>query len=104
LAAEVLKLGTIAEHVVDRGQHGRGHGDNRLLRAAPVLEPGKLRVKVTVFGARRRPGRLDHRGLEPRGAGSRAGRAALSGTLVEAWYETGPREQVAGGRKGRDVV
>ena len=48
LAPQIVVLDSIAKHVVRRGQHRAGHGEDGLLRAATALNPQKLRSKISI--------------------------------------------------------
>src|SRR5580704_18848324 len=47
IGAEVLIQGSILEHVIDCGEDGSSDGHDRLLRAAPRLEPQELGLQIT---------------------------------------------------------
>ena len=65
-SAKIPVSGAVLEHVIDRGQYGRGDGAYRLLRSAPGFEAAKLSLVVTVLPSAGCPGALDEQGLEPR--------------------------------------
>src|SRR3954464_15234209 len=76
VGAEILVLSTVREHVVDRGQHRRGYGTQRLLGATTAAQAIELSLKIAALLAG--CGALDEHGLEPRGAFAQAGRPALA--------------------------
>ena len=78
--------------------------DNSLLGAAASLEPQELGLKVAVLLAGGGPGTLHQHRLQPGGALSDAGRAALAGTLVEARNETRPGQEMTRRRELPHVV
>jgi hypothetical protein len=95
IGAEVLIQGSILEHVIDCGEDGSSDGHDRLLRAAPRLEPQELGLQITAFLAHSRPGALHECGLEPRGTLSQTIGSTFTGALVVARTETGPRDEMA---------
>ena len=72
IGAEVLMLGAILQHMVDRREHRGGDGANGLLRSALGTEPLELRPVVAVLLAGGRPGALHEDGLEPGSAFAQA--------------------------------
>ena len=48
-SAKIVKLHTVAQHVVHVGQHRRRDRENRLLGTATAFEPEKLGVKIAVL-------------------------------------------------------
>src|SRR5262245_22820938 len=87
----------VLEHVIGRGEHRRGNGEDGFLGAATALEAEELRSEVRILGAGGGPGGLHEGGLQPGIAGTGAGGEALAGTLVEAGAEAGPTRR--GGRR-----
>ena len=102
-AAEVVVVRLVAEHEVSSGQHGSGDRHDGLLRAAPALEPSKLRLQIAPVLPGRRPRGLDQRCLQPRRRVTDPGRAALARTLVEARAQARPRDQMSRTGKPRHV-
>ena len=72
-AAEVVVVRLVAEHEVSSGQHGSGDRHDCLLRAAPALEPSKLRLQIAPVLPGCRP-----RGLDQRYSFSGSARAEIS--------------------------
>jgi hypothetical protein len=68
IGSEVFLDGAIAQHVGDRGEHGRGHGADRLLGSSSVSQPLELRLIIGALGSHRSPGALDWHGLQQRRA------------------------------------
>src|SRR6266496_279610 len=87
---EVPVIDAVPEHVVGRGQHRRGDGDDGLLWAPATLEAEELRPEVAVVLAGGGPRGLDERRLQPGIAGTRTGGVALARALVEPRTEPGP--------------
>src|SRR3954453_3497516 len=102
VGAEILVLSTGREHVVDRGQHRRGYGTQRLLGATTAAQAIELSLKIAALLAGCGPGALDEHGLEPRGAFAQAGRPALARALVIARTKPGPGQQM--GRRATETV
>src|SRR5215470_2052438 len=100
---EVVVVDAVLEDVIARGEHGRGDGEDGLLRPAATLEAQELRAQVGLLGAHRGPGRLDERGLEPGGARPGPGGPPLARALVQPGTEARPRDQMAGGGKAGHV-
>src|SRR3712207_9320580 len=97
VGADILVEGAVAEHVVGRGQDGRGDGADRLLRAAAGSQALELRLQVAALLARRRPGALHAGGLPPGRAGAQAGGEAASRAPVATRADGPPRDKKAGG-------
>src|ERR671930_200215 len=97
VGAEVAILRAVAQDVVRGGEDGGGDSDDGLLGAAAAAESKKLGAEIAALvvadGA---PGGLDERGFEPAIAGANARRAALAGTLVQAWAEPRPGDEMTG--------
>jgi DNA-binding transcriptional regulator LsrR (DeoR family) len=103
VGSEVFVDGAIAQHVVDCGEHGGGHGANGLLRPPPVPQPLELRLVVAALLAHRRPGALHQHGLQPRRALAQAIGTALARTLVVARAHAGPGQQMPSGWEAAHV-
>src|SRR5512146_3316043 len=56
----------VLEEVPDGPEHGCGHGDDGLLRAAAALDALELRLEVALLRSDGAPRRLHQDGLEPR--------------------------------------
>jgi hypothetical protein len=92
---EVLKLRAVLEHVVNgREQRGRNRTGRLLWTSAPA-KAEELCIEVAAFPACSRLGTLDQQGLEPGGAFSQTGGTALAGTLIVAWTQPGPGQEVS---------
>src|SRR5271165_451322 len=61
------------------------------------------RPEAGVFHLRRRQGRLDEHGFQPRRALAQAPRALSAGAFVEPWTHAGPGEQMAGRGEGLHI-
>src|SRR6187551_1844240 len=102
-AAEIVVLGAVAQHVVCRGEHRGGDGEDGLLGAAASLDAQELGTQVAGLDAHGGPGGGDQGGLDPGPALAHAGRAALAGALVAARAQPGPGDQMPGAREARHV-
>src|SRR5207244_6077457 len=92
ISAEIAVLDSVSQHVIGRSQHRGRHGDDRLLRPAPALEPQELGAEIALLRPGGRPSGLNQHGLEPGSAVPRAGRATLPRTFVQVGAETRPRD------------
>src|SRR6266849_7768068 len=104
LTTQVVKLDAVAEHVVDVGQHGGRHRENRLLGAPTALQPEELGVKIAVLLASGGPRPLHERGLQPRRPRARPRGAPLAGAFIQSRAQPTPGEEMAGAGKLRHVV
>src|SRR5262249_21098574 len=95
VGAEVPVVEVVFEHVIGRGEHRRGDGEDGFLGASTALEAEELRSEVSILGAGGGPGGLHEGGLPPGVAGTGAGGKALAGTLVEPGPEARPRDETA---------
>src|SRR3712207_9494369 len=100
VGADILVEGAVAEHVVGRGQDGRGDGADGLLRAAAGAQALELRLQGAALLARRRPGALHEGGLQPGRAVAPAGGGGAGPALVAAGGGGRAGEQKAGGGGG----
>ena len=91
IGAEILVAGAVGQDVLGGGQDRRCDSDDGFLRAAPSLEPQKLRLEVAVLLAGCCSSALHEHRLKPRSPLSDTGRTALSGTLVQTRDEARPR-------------
>src|SRR5947199_845476 len=97
VGAEVTIFHAVSQNMVGGGEDRGRDGDNCLCGSAPAAEPDKLRSEVAaVVMADGAPGGLDEGRLEPAVAVASAGRASLAGTLVQAWAESRPGDEVTG--------
>src|SRR5215469_17846694 len=64
----------------------------------------ELCAEVAAFFACGRLGTLDQQGLEPGGTFSQTGGTALAGTLIVAWTQPGPRQQMSRGGEPAHVA
>jgi transposase len=85
IGTEILELGTVLEHVVDRGEERGRDGAGCLLRSTSTGKTMELGVEVAALLAPSGPGTLDQQGLEPSVAFTQPGGTALAGTLIVAW-------------------
>src|ERR1700724_1525947 len=99
----VLVECAVFEHMIGRREDGGGNGPDRFLRPASSAQPHELRVEVGGLSACRGPSALDEYGLQPRGTGAQAGRAALAGAFVVARAQAGPGAQMRGRGKPAHV-
>src|SRR5215203_1373303 len=65
LAAEVVVLGAVAQHVVGGSEHRGGYGEDGLLGATPGLDAQELSAQVAGLDAHGCPGCGDQGGLDP---------------------------------------
>src|SRR5262245_54754779 len=93
---QVGMLGAVTQHVIDRGEDGGRHGNDRLLVADARLEAPILGTVVAGALARRCPGTLHQHRLEPGAALLDAPRTLLAGALVEPRHDAGPAQEMAG--------
>src|SRR5215472_15433737 len=104
MGTEIRELGAVLEHVVD-GREQRGCDRARcLLRASAPAKTEELCIEVAAFLAPGGPGTLDQQGLEPRVALAQPGGTALAGTLIVAWTQPRPRQQMSRGREPAHVA
>src|SRR5437667_335711 len=97
VGAEVTIFHAVSQNMVGGGEDRGRDGDNCLFGSAPAAEPDKLRSEIAaVVMADGAPGGLDEGRLEPAVAVASAGRASLAGTLVQAWAESRPGDEVTG--------
>ena len=104
VGAEILMRRAVAQHVVDGGKNGGGDGADRLLRAAPAFQPMELGRVVAVLLAFGSPRALHQHGLQPGRAFAQARGLTLAGIFVLAWAQSGPGNQVPGGREAAHVA
>src|SRR5678815_3176218 len=96
IAAEVVVLGAVAQHVEGGGEHGGGHGEDGLLGAAACLDAQELGAQVAGLDAYGGPGGGDQGGLDPGAALAHPRRAALAGALVAARTQPRPGDEMPG--------
>ncbi len=103
LAAEVVVLDAIAQHVEGGGEHRGGHGEDGFLGAAARLDAQELGAQVAVLDAHGSPGGGDQGRFDPGAALAHAGGATLAGALVAARTQPGPGHEMAGAGEARHV-
>src|SRR4029077_13213706 len=101
--AEICVLLLALEHEVDRAQDGSGYRDNRLFGTATSPHAVIEGLEVGVFLAGGRPSGLNQRRAEPGVALTQTGRPSFAGTLVAAWTQSGPGDQVPSRREALGV-
>src|ERR1700751_1146469 len=103
IGAEIREWGAVLEHVVDGREQGGCASAGCLLRASAPAKAEELCIEVAAFLAPGGPSTLDQQGLEPRVALAQPGGTALAGTLIVAWTQPGPRQEMSCGREAGHV-
>ena len=99
VGSKVLIKGAVAQHVIDGGEDRSGNSADGLLGPTAMAQALELGLQVADLLAAGSPGTLHERGLQPWRAFAQSCGAAFACTLVIAWAQAGPRDQMAGGGK-----
>src|SRR5207249_1663727 len=94
---------TVTQHEVGGGEHRGSDGEDGLLGPAAGAKAEELGLQVALLYPDAGPRGGDEGGFEPGAALADPGRSMLTGTLVVAWTQARPGDQVTAGREASHV-